>query len=76
MGIAHILVAEPLRQRLYDHPAVHGVQVIGDTAWDNEGHRLLRIMSDKLGPDYNGMQEIICEGEGFRFKRGEPGYES
>ena len=76
MGTAHILVGEPLRQRLYDHPAKHGVQVIGDTPWDNTGLRLMRILSWQLEPGDNGMQEIICEGDGFRFKRDEPGYES
>lgn len=78
MGIAYIQVGEPLRQRLYDHPAKHGVQVIDDHPWDNVGTRLLRVLSDKLSPGENGMQEIVCEddGEGFWFKKYDAGYES
>lgn len=75
MGYAHVLVGEELRQRLYDRPAKHGVYVLRDKPW-GEGLRLLRLLSDKLGPGDNGQKEIIVEGDGFRFKNYEPGYET
>jgi hypothetical protein len=75
MGHAYVLVGEELRQRLYDRPAKHGVYVLRDTAW-GEGLRLLRLLSDKLGPGDNGQKEIIVDGDGFRFKNYEPGYET
>lgn len=76
MGVAYIQVDEALRQRLYDHPAKHGVQVLDDHPWDNIGTRLMRILSHQLAPGENGMQEIICNGDGFWFKKYSPGYES
>lgn len=76
MGTAHVLVNADLRMALYDHPAKHGIQVIGDTPWDNYGLRLLRVLSDKLSPGENGMQSVVVEEEKYRFVRDEPGYES
>lgn len=76
MGRAHCIVDPNLRAKLYDHGALHDMIVVNDSPWDNQGKRLVQVMSGALPPGYHGQQAIIADDDGFRFKPDMYDYES
>ena len=65
MGRAVTVVAPCLRQKLYDAAASgkHGIYILYDKVW-GEGLHYLEIISDKLSPGDNGVQDVILEDDG------------
>jgi hypothetical protein len=69
-GAAHCLVSAELCEWLYAQPVFStGVVIRSDVQFDDEGTRILRVISDKLRPGYHGMQSLIVEGHKVRFAR-------
>jgi hypothetical protein len=68
MGRAHCLVSRELRSRLFDEAALRGTLFVLDDKPFGDGTHLLHIVSDTLGPGYQGCQDIIVEGDDIRFK--------
>ena len=69
MGRAYSIVHADLLTEIYERGAQHGVQLLSDTAFDDDALHIIRFMSPALEkPGENGMQDIIKDGDGFRFK--------
>jgi hypothetical protein len=69
-GAAHCLVSAELCEWLYAQPVFRtGVVVRSDVQFDDEGTRLLRVISNKLQPGYHGMQSLVVEGDKVRFAK-------
>jgi hypothetical protein len=69
-GSAHCLVSAELCEWLYAQPVVStGVVIRSDVQFDGEGTRILRVISNKLQPGYQGMQSLVVEGGEVRFAK-------
>lgn len=69
-GAAHCLVSAELCEWLYAQPLCStGVVVRSDVRFDDEGTRLLHVISNKLQPGYHGMQSLVIEGDEVRFAK-------
>jgi hypothetical protein len=69
MGRAHCLVHSEVVERIYaERELLSEVQIIDNKAFDNDGLRLIQVISMKLPPGNNGMQDLIIEGGEVRFQ--------
>jgi hypothetical protein len=69
-GTAHCLVSAELREWLYAQSVFStGVVACSDVQFDDEGIRILRVISNKLEPGYHGMQSLVVESDKVRFAK-------
>lgn len=66
MGGAHCLADSEIASRI---ERMDGIIVLNKRAYEQKTVCIVEVASELLPPGYNGMQDIIVEGDHVRFKK-------